>query len=571
MRFILFLMTCCAAWGQALSINDSALLSQQLSGWNFLYYDGFTTDENSPMTSPRTATPGPGTATIIANDGTFSNYNGACFVGQQVSAAAGDLRITGGSFARVPGRTVIGFLRYTNSSSTFRFGWDNNTTNEVDSAAIMSESSVGTVRMNGSGPYWMWLMPYNCTYELAVVLQSVGSFMLIKGGNIYKDWTLAWVDRTSSATNLYPASEWHSTGGWISSMKVVDLPAPWDTTNGIASGFVASPAANETLTMNTNAFIEAKWQLVNGTTQFLNFRYTDDNNRWYVDVCATASGSSAATNIRLVEVTNGTAVVRATSSGNMSTLTQRRFWVRCHWTDIRAGVDNTRYFNYTGTMQNTGALAKVSAAGSDFTVFPLAVPFPQDLSPSLKGCLAIGDSKTAGTADMDNTLRGWVPIFDRIANVDSFVYGELPVRIATAGDTTAMVRGHIDADLTTRFESPTYALVNLGANDVPSMPSESIWFSNMWYIVSAVKTKWPSTQFYFMRPWKRGYDSQCDTMAGWYSTLCASNTSYCFLGPDERVFLKSSDNGTNYTTDGTHPNSAGYLLTAQKWKETIAP
>jgi lysophospholipase L1-like esterase len=541
-----------------------------------LFYDSFTRDEASPMASPRLAEPGPGTITLIQADGTFSSYLGRCYVSPQTTAAWGDLRMTGDSVRRSAGRTVMGYLRYTNAPGSFSFGWDSVNSGEVDSCNIRVSSSVGSCCANGAWIAWQGLYPVpgSCDYEFAVVLQATGSFMLVKGGNIYRDWTLGWAEKASNAATLWPAFESYSAGGFISGMRVVDLGEPWTTATGIALGYIARPAVNETLPMGTNALIESTWQTVNGTTQFLYFRHRDASNCWYAMLCANGSGSSVDHTYQLCEVSNNVTTVRASGNGNLSTAVSHRVWVRAFWTDVRFGVDNARLLNCTSTMDTCGTNAMVSAAGTDFTVWPMSVPFPSSVSPSCKGILAIGDSKTVGGGDEkpENGAvgsSGYVPLLMNSLNTDTMLYAELPKRIATSGDRMADVAGHIVSDVSTRWEPPTYVLVNLGANDVASLPTATVYCSNIWTVVSTVKGKWPNSKFYFMRPWKRGYTANCDTLAGYFATFCASNSAYCFLGPDERVFLENGDDGTTYTADGTHPNHAGYALTAQKWKTVL--
>ena len=134
------------------------------------------------------------------------------------------------------------------------------------------------------------------------------------------------------------------------------------------------------------------------------------------------------------------------------------------------------------------------------------------------------------------------------------------------------MKGYVDADLAaaTRDPNTAYALVNLGANDVIALPSQAQWESDLGYILDAFRTKWPSIQVYVMRPWRRGFAAQCDTLAGWIANVVGGGrAAWAHVGPDERVFLENGDDGVTYTTDGTHPNEAGYYLTAVQWKTAL--
>jgi lysophospholipase L1-like esterase len=101
------------------------------------------------------------------------------------------------------------------------------------------------------------------------------------------------------------------------------------------------------------------------------------------------------------------------------------------------------------------------------------------------------------------------------------------------------------------------------------MPSEAAFKADTQTSINNFHSKWPSAKIYFMQIWERNYASQCNTLDGWYADVVTANPGVCYLGPDERLFLENGDNGATYTADGTHPNSAGYLLTAQQWKTTL--
>jgi lysophospholipase L1-like esterase len=135
----------------------------------------------------------------------------------------------------------------------------------------------------------------------------------------------------------------------------------------------------------------------------------------------------------------------------------------------------------------------------------------------------------------------------------------------------ASMKALIDADLAARTEPAVQAvLFNLGANDMNALPAEAVWESDALYIIDAIRAKWPSAKVYIMRPWTRGAGmATANTLAGWIGTVVAARPGGAFLGPDERVFLENGDNGVTYTIDGTHPNAAGYALTAAQWKTVL--
>lgn len=112
-------------------------------------------------------------------------------------------------------------------------------------------------------------------------------------------------------------------------------------------------------------------------------------------------------------------------------------------------------------------------------------------------------------------------------------------------------------------------LVNLGANDVGALPAEAAWEANLATILDAMNAAWPAAKVYVMRPWRRGYAAECDTVATRIGHVLATRGAWAFVGPDERVFLENGDDGATYTVDGIHPNAAGYALTAAQWKTAL--
>lgn len=119
--------------------------------------------------------------------------------------------------------------------------------------------------------------------------------------------------------------------------------------------------------------------------------------------------------------------------------------------------------------------------------------------------------------------------------------------------------------------TPEYMLINIGANDVTALPTATQWKSYMREIYRTVHTKWPLCPIFDADTWRKNYDTESDTLATRRAELRAEPefAPYVFRGVDERVFLKGSDDGATYTSDGLHPNGAGYLLTAQQWATAL--
>jgi lysophospholipase L1-like esterase len=142
--------------------------------------------------------------------------------------------------------------------------------------------------------------------------------------------------------------------------------------------------------------------------------------------------------------------------------------------------------------------------------------------------------------------------------------------MAVSGSSVASWRTTIDTYLAAYTGEPVESvLVNLGANDVGSALAQATWEGQLGYILDAMNAKWPGVKVYVMRPWRRGYAAECNTLATWIANVVGARAAWAFDGPDERVFLENGDDGTTYTSDGIHPNAAGFALTAVQWQTAL--
>lgn len=186
---------------------------------------------------------------------------------------------------------------------------------------------------------------------------------------------------------------------------------------------------------------------------------------------------------------------------------------------------------------------------------------------------AIGDSKTQGGTCCQSgggakgylheglTQSAWgYPV--SFGTLDSYWHGEAGQTSVTIASSIASILASmsgLDAD---------WLLLNLGANDFVAGTSQAAYETAMGQILDAAKVKWPNLQASVMRPWRRGYDAEAASMAGWVSNV-TSTRAWAHVGPDEAVFLKGADDGATYTSDGVHPNAAGYALTATQWQTAM--
>lgn len=171
--------------------------------------------------------------------------------------------------------------------------------------------------------------------------------------------------------------------------------------------------------------------------------------------------------------------------------------------------------------------------------------------------MAVGDSKTYGDA--------WVNALGVLT-----AYRVAPATIAYPGWGIANVLSVIDSALIDAKETPKFVCINIGVNDL--LVSPPVWVSNYQSVLDKIHAKWPGTQVYCMRVWMRGdagVQALINTMDDTSIPAILSGRSWAHAGPDERVWLKSTDDGATYTTDGTHYSAAGVTEAANQWKTVL--
>ena len=194
------------------------------------------------------------------------------------------------------------------------------------------------------------------------------------------------------------------------------------------------------------------------------------------------------------------------------------------------------------------------------------------IPPSGAGILGYGDSTTVGTGDTPATA-GYLP--DLVALLGSGYY-ELD-RIAKGGwtvkETGQAFVDTLDTDFINYHQNPAYILIGLGKNDISGVYgtlNATDWQNALGEIVDYMHAKFPQARIGIVRPWRRVENGQLDAMCDtWIPNVVNARPAFCFLGPDERVFIENGDDGVTYTGDGTHPNDAGYALLAAEWKTAM--
>ena len=196
--------------------------------------------------------------------------------------------------------------------------------------------------------------------------------------------------------------------------------------------------------------------------------------------------------------------------------------------------------------------------------------------------MLLGDSRTSAP------LGTWQqPLADSLTAASGFLWSY--VNRAVAGASLEYLNSVVRAPESLSWlldpvnaQTPVLAtLVNYGVNDIyyphgygggPSGIShldEAAWKARLGAMLDAVHAKFPAAIIYVTRPWMRGYDADCDTLAGWIATVLSTRSPWAVAGDDERVWLKGADNGATMTSDGLHYSTTGNAQKAVQMKTVM--
>lgn len=178
----------------------------------------------------------------------------------------------------------------------------------------------------------------------------------------------------------------------------------------------------------------------------------------------------------------------------------------------------------------------------------------------MQGLFALGDSKTDGDA--------WVGLLSTELSSQTS-WSEITPRFGVSGGTAATVKTYVDSNLSSVVGTANIITINLGANDVGSLPAEATWKANLTSIVDSLRAKWSLAHIYIARAWRRSFATECNTLATWINDVIGTYPTHVHLGMDERVWLENGDDGVTYTTDGVHYTAGAQSVCAQEWMTAI--
>lgn len=545
----------------------------------YLLRDQFPGSASAPLTSPRTSDPGPGTLTITDTGNKFSIASGR-LVNTTAQSAFTDPVLAGALLTRTPGRVLRGIIK----GAGWRLGFGNSGDAATPRAGIQAFAGNFYQMENGVGSV---VVPQtnSIDYDLLVIQNDTGAITAVKGGawaaytmlypNIYQD--PGGNQRAGSTKVLYSVA---NSATELDTVELFDVGGIWSRSYSYAAYANYNPALPVAAFAAPSAdmCIYIMWYAAAASIFEVYFRHTDDNNTWIV------RGNSSDGTVRLIEKVAGvetdrtpyTAAVGATS-GSFNQIV-----IRAEGTRITVGYNGAAKTSYTSASSNQTAtgvkLPSSTSTPFKFFVWQLALPaLPTVVGASAINIFPYGDSKTVGVGGDDAPYVGlgsgypWrvCELAEASRSAGCF---ERPARVGRGGANTATLKANIDSDLASRTDTPDYVLYNVGANDVPAMPTQAQWQADTLYIWDAIHAKWPNAKIFVMKVWVRNQTANNNTYDDtWLPAAVALRSSFVYLHSalDERVFLENGDNGATYTSDGVHPNHAGYMLTAAKWHTAL--
>lgn len=342
------------------------LLNAGAAVFNYLLLDRFTTAAAAPLTTPRTAEPGPGTLTITDTGSRLSISGGKIVC---VSGAAAASIVSPSSFTRQAGRAMLMSVDIgAAGGNAIFFGWSGggrifiNNSHQIELYESGNQQIVLASSTN----------PSNLRY--AIIMRPSGYWYAVKGsasGLSFPNWRLCYVTAVDAGNRQLQWSPNSNTSAMTGDdFAVVDLPAPWTATDGPATTHITNTSAGQTATATSGEdSVEHTIVAQAGVTQELMVRRTDDNN------CIIIRMDQAAGTIAVVEKNAGVETVKNSTAQTWVASTTYRIFVMMIGSTIRTsvGATNATRNNATSTFSQTATGVKVSHAGTDLYVWPADV------------------------------------------------------------------------------------------------------------------------------------------------------------------------------------------------------
>jgi len=350
----------------------------------YLLRDDFSTAASAPLTSPRTAEPGPGTLTIADTPGYQSIVGGALrMFSNGAVVSTNDTYIAAGPYTRTAGMALLGKINIVGADGRCILGWSSGLATTVDKYGIYPKSGT-TRRVVGVDAFsegQLFPAAVVGTYSAyAVILRATGAIFGVQDAGI---WRLFWITNTDTTATLYARLHDVGIGAlnlYADYLRALQLPAPFDTDYGLATQRLAGArSAGDTFTHEANCIIEWTQTTVPSALQTeVRFRIQDATNYWQVTVDSTGA-------LDLDEVVAGTPTQRATAAGVIAN--GDRVVIIADGTTIRVYEANTLRITYaSATNFATATAGELETEGTGGSVSEI-IAWPRTLTGSAAAIL----------------------------------------------------------------------------------------------------------------------------------------------------------------------------------------
>lgn len=335
----------------------------------YLFLDRFETDAAAPLGSPLAADVGEWT---LADTGNNASKSGGELV---IAGSIGwTPRLTSNStHVREPGLCAVFTLRVPSTTTgDARVGLDDSTSGNLVSSGIGIRNGAQDVMDDqaGSEPRYYTLqeaLTPGTAYRVAIVLRDAGALFLIKGGAEFPEWGLLMVTYRDTESPVHESiTESYNTAWSLLAVETALLTGDFTDNYGLATAYIASNTAGESITADTDALIEWTFTAVTGQTHSLEFRRSDADNLWRVE-CIVSSNL-----VRLVRRQSAAETVVDTAGISFSSGTAYRIMVSAVGTAIKAWVNQSGLptVDASSTFNQAATIARASHAGANLAAWP---------------------------------------------------------------------------------------------------------------------------------------------------------------------------------------------------------
>lgn len=349
-------------------------------GLTYLLRDEFTDDAAAPLTSPRTARPGPGTLTLVDEAPARWQVTGGVLetTGSGLTAATSPT-----AHIAVTRAVGIAVKQRTLRNSTYgaagakllspHMGFSTVTGTNIAVGNITGLLFYGgrfaAATQNASSPQLLEADASDTYFTFVSILRSSGAFHVIND-------KLAFIDDIGSQATMYAGLGQLSTDRHppkCEYIRVAQLGAPWNTDNGIATANLSGArSASDTFSHEANA----QWIVFTVTALpsvgniEIRFRVQDSSNYWSLTV---SSAGAYSLNETVASVTNQRATIASNQANDRLLCVIDGANARLMRMRSSAGTQSSIYASVsTFTTQTTGSIQSLGTGGgvSDLITYP---------------------------------------------------------------------------------------------------------------------------------------------------------------------------------------------------------